>query len=65
MEVQVRRHALDGVSLVAGLVFLLIAVLGLTGIDWRLHVDVRWVLPVVLVAIGVVGLTVALGRRRD
>lgn len=65
MEVQVRRHALDAVSLVTGLVFLLIAVLGLTGIDWRLHVDVRWVLPVVLVAIGALGLTVALGRRRD
>jgi uncharacterized integral membrane protein len=46
----------DGVSLMAGLLFVLLAVVflvdDLTGVD----VDGRWAAPVVLVAVGAVGL---------
>lgn len=57
-----RRHAVDVVSLVAGLVFIVIAGVGLSDWSWSFSLDARWILPVVLIAVGLIGLTAVLGR---
>jgi hypothetical protein len=53
------------VSFVAGLVFVAVAVVGLTDWTWRFNLDARWLLPVALVAVGVIGVAAVLGRGRQ
>ena len=62
-----RRHELDLTSLVAGLVFIGIAVAYLIGSYTSLRIDAGWVLPMGLVGLGVAGLAGSLrvGLRRD
>jgi hypothetical protein len=60
-----RRHALDVVSLVAGLVFIAIAIVGLSDWSWNFSLDARWILPVVLIGVGLIGLSAVLSRSRD
>jgi hypothetical protein len=58
------RHRFDPLSFVFGLVFVLIAVAGLTG-PWMLRpVDLAWAGPAVLILLGVVVLASG-GPRRD
>jgi hypothetical protein len=61
----VRRHDLDLVSLIAGAVFLLVAVSHLVGAAVDGDVDLGWLVPVLLVGLGLAGLAGALrsGRR--
>jgi hypothetical protein len=61
----VRRHDLDLVSLIAGAVFLLVAVSHLVGAAVDGDVDLGWLVPVVLVGLGVAGLAGALRSGRD
>jgi len=49
----VRRHDLDVFSLVTGLVFVAVAVGHLLDESSQLDFDGRWVVPLVLVAVGV------------
>lgn len=51
-----RRHELDLTSLVAGLVFVGIAVAYLIGAYTKVRVDAGWVLPIGLVGLGLAGL---------
>ena len=62
-----RRHELDLTSLVAGLVFIGIAVAYLIGSYTSVRIDAGWVLPIGLVGLGVAGLAGSLrvGLRRD
>ena len=61
-----RRHELDLVSLIAGTVFLLVAVTHLVGAATDASVDLGWLVPVALIGLGVAGLAGALrGRPRD
>ena len=62
-----RRHELDLTSLVAGLVFIGIAVAYLIGSYASVRIDAGWVLPIGLVGLGVAGLAGSLrvGLRRD
>jgi hypothetical protein len=57
-----RRHEIDLVSLLTGLVLIGVATLYL----FDVHTDVRWILPAVLVTAGLAGVvgTVGLGRGR-
>jgi hypothetical protein len=61
----VRRHELDPLSLVAGL---LLVALGawfvVDGGGWA-RLDLRWFAPLVLLGLGTAGLIVALGRTDD
>ena len=60
------RHNLDVLSLFAGLVFALIAVVGLTDAVMLQLADLRWLGPLAIVAFGVVlVVTAGTGRRRD
>lgn len=58
------RHERDAVSLMGGLLLVLVAVGVLVDDLTSVDVDVAWVLPGLLVAIGLVGL-LATTRRRD
>lgn len=58
-----RSHTADIVSLVTGAVFMLVAVLGMSGLTWTWGVQARWLLPLALVGFGLIGLAVVLGRR--
>lgn len=60
-----RRHDLDLVSLITGAVFLLVAVTHLLVAADDRSVDVRWLAPVVLVALGLAGLAGALRGSRS
>ena len=51
-----RRHELDLASLVAGVVFIGIAVAYLVGAYTRVRIDAGWVLPIGLVGLGLAGL---------
>ena len=51
-----RRHELDLTSLVAGLVFVGIAVAYLVGVYTKVRIDAGWVLPIGLVGLGLAGL---------
>jgi hypothetical protein len=55
----VARHPRDPISLVLGL--LLIAVAGIYLLD--AHLDLRWVGPAALIAVGLVGLLASTRRR--
>jgi hypothetical protein len=52
----VRKHELDLTSLVAGLVFVGIAVAYLIGAYTHVRIDAGWVLPIGLVGLGLAGL---------
>ena len=54
-----RRHDLDWVSLIAGIVFLSLAVAYVVGAVTGIELDVRIVWPVVLVALGAGGIATA------
>jgi cytochrome c oxidase subunit IV len=56
------RHALDVVSLVFGLLLIAVAGLYLTDAAGS-TVDLRWAAPIVLIAIGVLGLAASTRRR--
>lgn len=60
-----RRHDLDLVSLIAGVLFGMIALVHLVGAATDEAVDPRWVAPVLLVGLGVAGLAGALRGARD
>jgi hypothetical protein len=61
----VRRHDLDLFSLVAGLAFVLVAGVHLLNVAADLQLDGHWVVPVILVLIGVAGLAGVLRGRPD
>jgi hypothetical protein len=62
----VRRHDLDLTSLLAGIVFAAVAVAGLASPGLDLVVDPLWLVPGVLVALGLAGLLGTWSRmRRD
>jgi putative Mn2+ efflux pump MntP len=62
----VRRHDMDLVSLIAGVLFGIIALVHLVGAATDESVDPRWIAPVLLVGLGVAGLAGALrGARRE
>jgi hypothetical protein len=60
----VRRHELDVFSLVTGLVFVAVAAGHLLDESSQMDFDGRWVVPLVMVAIGVAGLA-GLVRGRE
>lgn len=61
-----KRHDLDWVSLIAGLVFLLVAVTHLVGAATNNRPDLGWLVPAMLVGIGVAGIAGAVrGVRRS
>ena len=57
-----RRHPLDLTSLIAGLVFVGVAVAYLVGTWTGTHVGAGWLLPVVLIGLGLAGLGGAVRR---
>ena len=59
------RHPLDPISLTAGLVFTIAAVVGLTGAITLGITDLRWIGPVLLVLFGVVLVATSVTRRDD
>ena len=59
-----RRHDLDVFSLVAGLVFLAIAVGHVVDETSSVSLDGRWVAPLALLALGAAGLASALRRSQ-
>lgn len=60
-----QRHDVDLFSLVAGVVFLLIAVGHLLDVAGGVDLDGRWVAPVVLLGLGLAGLAGVLRRTSD
>lgn len=65
-----RRHAIDVTSLVAGLVFVAIGVTYLVGVATDVRIEWRWVLPLALIGLGLLGLASTVNqarrqRRRD
>ena len=61
-----KRHDIDVFSLMAGLLFVAVAAAWALDRIGVLNADGRWILPAVLVAIGLIGLGTALpwGRKR-
>lgn len=57
------RHERDAVSLMGGLLVVLLAGLFLVGDLTDLSLDGRWVVPVVLLAVGATGLASSLRSR--
>ena len=51
-----RRHELDAVSLVAGLLFLVVAGVHIVARSTGTDLNLRWMVPAVLVLLGVLGL---------
>ena len=60
----VRRHETDAVSLVAGLLFLVVAVVHIAARSTGTDLNLRWMLPAVLVLLGVLGLLGAIRSPR-
>jgi hypothetical protein len=60
----VERHPFDPLSFIFGLLFVIVAVLGLTDLVELTWLDLRWIAPAVLVALGLV-LVVTAGRGRS
>jgi peptidoglycan/LPS O-acetylase OafA/YrhL len=61
----VRRHEIDAVSLVAGLLFLVVAAVHIAARSTDTDLNLRWMLPAVLVLLGVLGLLAALRNPHD
>jgi hypothetical protein len=61
----VKRHELDAVSLAGGLLFLVVAVVHITARANGTDLNPRWMVPAVLVLLGVLGLLGALRSPRD
>jgi peptidoglycan/LPS O-acetylase OafA/YrhL len=61
----VRRHEIDAVSLVAGLLFLVVAAVHIAARSTDTDLNLRWMLPAVLVLLGVLGLLAALRNAQD
>jgi len=61
----VDRHERDAVSLMGGLLVVLLAGLFLAGDLTDLSLDGRWVVPVVLLAVGAAGLVSSLRNRAE
>ncbi len=59
-----RKHELDLVSLVAGVLFIAIAAAYLVAGNADLTVSARWLLPLALIGIGLAGLASPLRHRR-
>jgi len=59
-----KRHDLDLTSLIAGLLFVTIAVAYIVGEYANVSVDGKWVLPAALVGLGVAGLVGGVARTR-
>lgn len=57
------RHDLDGLSLVAGIVFSGVALVAL--LDQGIGFPARWALPILLIAVGLGGLFATAARHRD
>ena len=60
-----RRHGVDPVSLVAGVLFAALGLSFLLGGTAFLDVDWRWVWPPVLIGAGVAGLVASARRQRS
>lgn len=58
------RHRFDILSFVFGLLFVLVALVGLTDLVQLTWLDLRWIAPAVLVGLGLV-LVLTSGRGRD
>jgi hypothetical protein len=52
----VRRHEIDAVSLVAGLLFVVVAWVHIVARSTETDLNLRWMVPAVLVLLGVLGL---------
>jgi hypothetical protein len=61
----VRKHALDWFSLLAGLVFVAVALAHLIDASTTHDTDVRWVFPVAMVLVGLGSLISLVRRDRD
>jgi len=61
----VSRHERDAVSLMGGLLLVLVAGVFLLGDLTSVDVDGRWVVPLVLLAVGAAGLASTLRPRDD
>jgi hypothetical protein len=61
----VRKHALDWFSLLAGLVFVAVALVHLVAASSTHDTDVRWVFPVAMVLVGLGSLISLVRRDRD
>jgi hypothetical protein len=59
----VERHPFDALSFIFGLLFIVVAMLGLTDLVELTWFDLRWIAPAVLVALGLV-LVLTAGRGR-
>lgn len=59
-----RRHETDAVSLVAGLLFLVVAAVHITAQSTDTELNLRWMVPAVLVLLGLLGLFGALRGPR-
>jgi hypothetical protein len=59
-----KRHELDLTSLIAGLLFVAIAVAYVVGEYTDVSVDGKWVLPAALVGLGIAGLVGGVARTR-
>jgi hypothetical protein len=60
----VRRHETDYVSLVAGLLFLVVAAVHVAAGSTDTELDVRWMIPTLLLLLGIVGLMGAVRGSR-
>ena len=60
-----RRHELDLVSLIAGVLFCLVSTGLLVSVAADSQLNARWLAPTLLVGLGAVGLAGALGGRRS
>jgi F0F1-type ATP synthase assembly protein I len=62
-----KRHDLDLTSLVSGAIFVVVGIVFLLDLTADYSVKPRWVIPLVLIGVGVAGLlsTVKAGRRDD
>jgi len=61
----VRRHEIDVVSLAAGLLFLGVAAVHLVAGATDTNLNLRWMAPLVLVVLGVIGMLGAVRSRRE
>jgi hypothetical protein len=58
----VRRHSIDPVALLAGALFISVGAAYLGGVLSDTEIEARWVLPTVLIVLGLAGLMVSLAN---